>query len=463
MSEARPTSRPVSVLIDPDPAHVLNQAADFFHTRGADDRACQTRDQLGFSTTKPIVMTGHQAAWWHPGILAKYIACQKIAACLGAASADIVPDQDEVDFDEIQVPVLTADGRLARRSIAVTPSAETGLPASARPAFAPSTSTPIDAALPSVDSGVASLIEALRRHQDEPNAARQISKTLDDLRPSSAAPCPTIYASELHQTDSFRDLVRKLGADADTANETYNNAVAQFPQARIAPLFRAPSRGRYELPLWRLAPGEPRRAVYADELDDIPIEQIAPKALLMTGFVRLVACDLFIHGTGGGVYDSITELWFKDWLGQPLAPKLVVSATLTLPLEDDLPTPQDVQLAIWKSHRAQHHPAALGLADLQQQRDALRAEVDRAKVRDESPAAMFAALHAFLTDYRADHRNQLAELADRANRLKTRLAQREIADDRTWAFFQHEPAAIEALAGAVGHRLCPTPAIASAT
>ena len=45
----------------------------------------------------------------------------------------------------------------------------------------------------------------------------------------------------------------------------------------------------------------------------------------MTGMARLAACDLFVHGTGGGIYDTITEAWFREWLGVELAPTIAVT------------------------------------------------------------------------------------------------------------------------------------------
>ena len=39
----------------------------------------------------------------------------------------------------------------------------------------------------------------------------------------------------------------------------------------------------------------------------------------MTGLMRLAGCDLFIHGTGGGAYDLVTEEWLGSWMGWTLA------------------------------------------------------------------------------------------------------------------------------------------------
>ena len=38
------------------------------------------REQLGLPVHGPVIMTGHQAEFWHPGILAKYLACDAAGA-----------------------------------------------------------------------------------------------------------------------------------------------------------------------------------------------------------------------------------------------------------------------------------------------------------------------------------------------------------------------------------------------
>ena len=89
--------------------------------------------------------------------------------------------------------------------------------------------------------------------------------------------------------------------------------------------------GAIELPLWERTttperPG-PWRTVTSDRLADLADESIVLRGLPMTGLLRRHACDLFVHGTGGGAseagadaraqtgYDRVTERWFESWLG----------------------------------------------------------------------------------------------------------------------------------------------------
>jgi hypothetical protein len=57
-------------------------------------QATRFRRELGLPTGKPLIMTGHQAEFWHTGILAKYLAADAAAGALGADVAWLVVDQD---------------------------------------------------------------------------------------------------------------------------------------------------------------------------------------------------------------------------------------------------------------------------------------------------------------------------------------------------------------------------------
>lgn len=59
---------------------------------------------------------------------------------------------------------------------------------------------------------------------------------------------------------------------------------------------------------------------------------IRPKAVALTLFLRLFACDLFVHGVGGGRYDHITDGVMQEWLGVEPPVYAVVSAHLPLVL-----------------------------------------------------------------------------------------------------------------------------------
>lgn len=460
MTPTRATNAPPDLLIEPDAASAAARAKSFHQSRVRDDVAAATRRELGLPLDRPIIMTGHQVAWWHAGILAKYMACEAVARCIGGAAIWVTPDQDESDYPEIAAPVRDEKGQLKRERISlVNQSGAPRPPAASAPVIRDLDAlSGVSVAMPSVRNGLERMRTALRAHADEPSAAKQVSAALTDLMAPHVEAAPVVFASELHHTTRFNAIIDRLRDDAENATRLYNDAAASLPEARVAPLMRTPARDRYELPLWRLETGAPRRTVFAHEIDSIPREQLAPKALLFTGFLRLAACDLFIHGTGGAVYDRVTERWLRDWLGAELAPILVVTATRRLALESDAPTPADIQHAVWKAHHARHHPGALGLSRLQEERDSIVRDIRRRRDAKQDAAPAFRRLHELLHRYRIEHQDALEELQREARAMQERSEEAAIAADRTWPFFFHDDATLTELSDRIDASVRPSAA-----
>src|SRR5262249_8334231 len=60
--------------------------------------------------------------------------------------------------------------------------------------------------------------------------------------------------------------------------------------------------------------------------------KIRSRALTNTLFARLLLCDLFVHGIGGGKYDELTDVLLRRFYGLGPPGYLVLSATQLLPL-----------------------------------------------------------------------------------------------------------------------------------
>jgi hypothetical protein len=205
---------------------------------------------------------------------------------------------------------------------------------------------------------------------------------------------------------------------------------------------------RFELPLWRLPRefGRARVPVWSDELGAIPEHELAPRALLMTALVRMSMCDLFIHGTGGGVYDRITELWLDAWLpGTRLAPTAVVTATRRLPFDLRVRTPEEIAHAAWRSHHALHSPAMLGDAAAEGRRRELVTTIKTARARGRDPRDAFDALHRFLDDVRARRPGPLATVQQEAAQARADEDLARVVHDRTWPFPLYGPGTMDDL------------------
>lgn len=430
----------------------------------------QFRRELGLPESGRIVMTGHQCAVWHAGILAKYLACDRMVGApvplegrlrttSAPASADIEQqdtfdhaawlwvDQDTDETHTLRIPVRKGE-RLAAAEWRLHEPPNSDKPAASVPAFQPTPFTG-EPSLPSVYAGIDAIINALRQYENEPNAARQSAAAVADLMSVhlKRTPWPQVFGTDLMRTDLGSMLIAKMRDDPRACVEHYNNAVFANPQAGIASLATGDADADAELPLWLLAPASPRRRVFARDLRDPALDpkNLAPRALLMTGLIRAAACDLFIHGTGGGVYDTITEAWFRNWLGVELAPTIVVTADLLLPLHPREVTERDVAAAKWQAHHARHEPAMLGDESAAKRKSELVAAIAAARERGEDPLPHYRALHAALAASRQEHAAKLESLAHAATEVESMFAERAIASDRTWPFPFHNAAAIQSM------------------
>lgn len=411
-------------------------------TRTIDAQAKAAREQLGLPIDRPIVMTGHQAEFWHAGILAKYIAGAALAHNADAHAAHLVVDTDETDPGAIRVPVADTEGRLTSKTLRLLPQPPAGVPTCALPASPPSTAD-ASAPLQSIARGVGSITEALRRHATSANLGEQAGFAITDLMSPWASMSAPIFVSKLAGARSFADLVQRMKDDAPACIAAHNAAAALVPEARLAPLASGP---RFELPLWRLRPGRARVRVYADDIAHIPPPEIAPRALLLTGFLRLFACDLFIHGAGGAVYDRITERWLRDWLGLSLAPTTMATATLVLPLRAEVPTLEAIDRAAWTAHHARHDPSLIGDHAAARRKSSLVALIRATREQGADALPHYRELQTLLAETRARHAGSLVELDSRAAALRAQRDQAHIASDRTWAFPLHDAPALDALA-----------------
>jgi hypothetical protein len=428
-----------------------------------DERAMTFRRELSLPTDRPVIMTGHQAEFWHPGIAAKYIAADAAARALGGAAAWIVVDQDPQERTSVRYPARDADGGWTVRAVEFSG------------AGASHTAVHEDVP-PFVRDGMERIEACFEAFGGEPRLAARVAlatgRLLEPYR-GRAGPPTVIYASELWRTTLMNQLVERMRSDPERASATYNAAARRHPRAGIRELLVNEVQDVYELPLWRLTPEGERVRVYAEMLDSVPREQLAPRALFMTGLLRLAGCDLFIHGTGGGGeregYDRVMEEWLASWLGEGgasgdgreggrggLAPMTVVTATRVLPLADAPPPSRaEIASAVWRAHHARHDPAMAGDHGRAAQKKALVKEIaaigwSREKAVRGARAEKFEQLQDLLTAYREEHREWLLNLAADAGALHRRADEAEIVGDRTWAFPLYPGSAMASLREEIG-------------
>lgn len=403
------------------------------------------RKELRLPEKGRIVITGHQCSIWHAGILAKYLACDALVSQrVFDHAAWLWVDQDSDETHTVRVPVM--DSRALKATAwALKRAHQDDIAACGAPAFTPAPFVG-EAALPQVREGVERVRAALAAHASEPNAARQFAAALADLMTPLIERRPAAFASAFMGKSLGRALVELMLANPRRCVEAYNRAAAGTPEARVAPLARPENDADIELPLWLVGAGVPRVRVTVKRLREHAEggATLAPRALLMTGMARLAACDLFIHGTGGGVYDAITERWFKQWLGVDLAPTRVVTADLYLPLPAPDVSERDAARARWRAAHARHDPAMLGDPAAAAEKSRLLALISETKAGGADPLPLYRAMHDLLARVRERHSSSLGALEQDAARATAGLSESRLARDRTWAFPFHSS---DALAG----------------
>jgi hypothetical protein len=186
--------------------------------------------------------------------------------------------------------------------------------------------------------------------------------------------------SDLCAGPAFHRFVASLLAEGSRFGEVYNAAVTDYRQ-----IYKIRSRahpvpelerddGWQEMPLWLWRAEQPRRRrVFVRErageleltdrdqlrfslgsLDDVDrlaaavaelphAVRLRPRALLTTLFGRLLLCDLFLHGIGGGMYDQVTDEIMRRFFGIEPPHYLVLSGTFRLPVARPAATRDDLR------------------------------------------------------------------------------------------------------------------------
>ncbi len=362
------------VLIEPPASELRRLAADAVHhwaampggiggvpwvaLRGA------VRQRLGVPVDAPLIVTGHQPEFMHPGVWAKYVVADRLAVAIGGVALNLVVDNDVPKTTAVAMPVISGD-RLSLEQVPFArpgagtpyeciPRADSAVIAAARQRFAAIMGAAFNAsALPAFLEGFAG--EGSRDFVEQMVAGRAaVDRAFDvavrDVRVSAAWGGAMLLDWVLRARDFAQSYNRALA-------EYRREAAVRGPNRPLPDLRMAGS--RVELPVWAYDADGPRRRVFVerdegqirlfaeDELigraavADLGREgavpdvlqaacrmKLRPRALALTLWARLVAGDLFIHGIGGAKYDRITDKIIRSYYGVEPPPMACVSATL---------------------------------------------------------------------------------------------------------------------------------------
>lgn len=320
----------------------------------------------------PLVVTGHQAELFHPGVWLKNFYAARVARECQGTAINLIIDSDlcrstairvpsgsgnnlhieMVPFDQALFEMPFEERHIADKSVwasfqrrvsrmlhpqIVDPIIETWWPT-------------VVSAGEQIDNLGLALSQA--RHQCELNWG---SGTLE------------LPQSRICQSTAFRLFSLHLFSHAAAFRDAYNHALYDYRTAHKLANHAHPmpnlveKDGWIEAPFWLWSADDPRRRgvfvqqtargtslsnlgdkqiTLAHRADDA-VEQLADwesrgiklrtRALATTLFARLVLADLFIHGIGGAKYDQVTDHISELFFGFSLPPYATISGTLRLP------------------------------------------------------------------------------------------------------------------------------------
>lgn len=346
---------------------------------------------------EPVVMTGHQPELFHPGIWVKDFLLQQIGTRAGATAIDIVVDTDGFDTVTLVSPCLTPEVKRCRQYLAV--GAEGTCYACAP---APS-SRELEQFCEAGDAQLATLpAPSIRRHfadfsqalrsaeSDAENLAELVTFARRRYEASAGTDYLELPVTSLVRSRAYAAFVVDIAFNASRFAEAYNAELQAFrtfsktrSKAQPFPDLEIED-GRVELPLWSVdagsretlwvSPASGNLQLWAGEnpLVSLPTDPeaaiavllaapsfIAPKALALTLFARLFCCDLFIHGVGGGRYDTVTDGVCRRYFGVEPPAFVVASLTMYLPLGAHIVTEDEVSIARERVNRLGHNPNQL--------------------------------------------------------------------------------------------------------
>jgi len=246
----------------------------------------EVRQELDLPTDKPIVIIGHQPTFFHPGILAKFIAADRLVQEIDGVLVYLVVDHHNGEVGVLQTPEQDIEIASVDSTVALN-----------------------DQPRADVVNNVEPFTSALQSATGK-TAATQFAHAIVQLLSPWATVHHVITASDLMQSEFAKTTTVEMYSDEQRCVDLYNDAVSRYPEGQIPALHSG------ELPIWKNGTREPR-----------------PRALFLTLLARLTACDLFVHGTGGMKYDRAMEYWCSTWLGVSPCEAVLATATLHLQLE----------------------------------------------------------------------------------------------------------------------------------
>lgn len=435
-------------------------------------------------SARGVVVTGHQAWLWHPGILTKYLLAASYAKKNSGGHSEgegpsggwrhLVVDHAVYHPWALDLPFQNGDRLFVKRFYASAP--RVGVSASA---YAPVDGGRVADRLLAWVKGVGgralfdahALCEAWRRVPaldrlvDQAGCLiGQAAGPLIEGRGGSEVGARTAWPEHIPTLGGVSErLLELLFHDPWRAAHLFNQALFEHPGSGLNQLHAGVD--LVELPLWYVGRAGIRERVFAqvgggrfacvtgrgqtlNVTEDSTLEHMAPRAAMLTAWMRSEpSTALFIHGTGGGVYDQVTEAWCRRWLETELAPMAVATADVCLPFDAPIHTADEHERAVWAAHHAPFNVDRVAelSGDLVDRKRVLIARMDDDRDAKRRRVA-FDEIHTINAHLRERHVDVLEQAAQRVAQTSAGVANQAIAQRRDWFFGLYPREVLESLA-----------------
>ena len=462
----------------------------------------RTREAVVGCDDRPIIVTGHQPAFIHPGVWAKHIVSMRLAHALGGIALNLVVDNDAPQGTTLAVPTVE-NSRVVLPAVRYA-DLPAGLAYEQLARQTPEEVARFDRAIRDAMGdryGTSQMLAFIEALSDAGNIGDGVDQSVAARRAVEARLGVSVddrRVSRMWWSPLLLDMLRR----AERLSRSYNAALTWYRKkfrvrGHQRPIPDLAVRGtEWELPVWAYRGGEPRRRLFVapqggsvrlladreeigvfaigdlrvfDELVS-PLAgprswRLRPRALTFTIWARLFLADLFIHGIGGAKYDRISDAIIADYYGIRPPEMACVSATLLLDLPRSAATPGTIRSLRrslrdleWNPQRSlpsrlRAWPPGSELTEWVDQREqAVRRAME---LRDTDPRNRPARRETFLEIRELNRRlaaSRANEIADRRAELERAfddLGQNRTAEGREYFFGLYDRAALEKLLAAL--------------
>ena len=428
----------------------------------------------------PIIASGHQPILFHPGIMIKPMILANAARAAKAAALFITVDSDEFRAENAPIPVI-AEGRIKRLDYPLFPMRAARLYETAEAEPAPDFVSRLEAMgsfmedkrLARPREAMAAYVARLKKTPlDFPD---YVSRSIVMRRAWLAPDTPGFLeapVSILSQGAPFLAFAAGIMVDIERFAEAYNGALDAFRRVRklrypANPFPNLEKKGDLiQAPFWAIHKGARMKlyvragagadpALTLENGTEAPMAtlmegklHIRPKAITLSLYMRLVLCDLFIHGVGGAKYDHVTDdIITRYWGGREPEPALL-SATrwLDVPAEDPRPRMAEIERAL---RDMEFHPekAVAGLAGMGPLASEKARLVEAIKAPGADKKSMGARIGELNQSMAAPLKEPRASSQTELDGLLPLEREREAAQARDYPYFLYSKERLIALAG----------------